>query len=257
MIYVRAYNGEKYYKSMVYAMINTGYNEKYVLFNPYDGHFEIVRHYADSAAADSQYAEYISGGNDSWDFYTGESLRELNEKLQGEGIDVELDYYGGIPAVAGDLEFLVKLFVEGSVHFLETTVKVENPDGGEWIYINTQADADKFTEAFAGFHDARIAGMKYECGDENQSYKSLTVTLDNSGWFGVAELCFEGVYEFHVVTPCENATDEMFDATLLVRDEFVFWASEIEDIEDDEDLVSIEFDGSFVKALSLKWRKVG
>ncbi len=99
--------------------------------------------------------------------------------------------------------------------------------------------------------------MKYGCGDGNQSYKSLTVTLDNGGSFGVAELCFEGVYEFHVVTPCENGTDKMLGATLLVRDESVFWASEIGDIDDDGELASIVFDGSFVKALSVKWRKAG
>lgn len=45
-MFVRVYDksNNRYYKSIVYALINSGYYEKAILFNPYKDSFEIVEY---------------------------------------------------------------------------------------------------------------------------------------------------------------------------------------------------------------------
>ena len=63
-------------------------------------------------------------------------------------------------------------------------------DTSEWNYILTQADADDFMKMFAGFHDSTLEKINYS---ESNSSTMVNAIFDNSGWFGIVELCFEGI----------------------------------------------------------------
>ena len=110
------------------------------------------------------------------------------------------------------------------------------------------ADVDAFLDAFAGFHDSTLNKLIYEEFDNNTK---VTATFDNSTWYGIVELCFEGVLAINIRPSGENYFREIMDATLLIQDETVFWADQYMEQED------LAYDGSFIKALNLKWRKIG
>lgn len=85
---------------------------------------------------------------------------------------------------------------------------------------------------------------------ESNDSTSATVTFDNSGWFGVVELSFEGIQMMKILPAGENYSREILDASLIVENESVFWADSYMEKPD------ISYDGSIITALSLRWRKV-
>ncbi|BBF43781.1 hypothetical protein lbkm_2469 [Lachnospiraceae bacterium KM106-2] len=121
-------------------------------------------------------------------------------------------------------------------------------DEEEWNYICSQKDADEFMEAFVGFHDSTMDTMKYE---ENSEERRLTVIFDNSGWYGVVELCFEGLIAMNLRPAQENYSNEIYSACLIVgENQEIFWADEY------QEKVDMSYEGSYIKALNLKWRKI-
>ena len=89
-----------------------------------------------------------------------------------------------------------------------------NEDAEQWHYIRTQQDVDALTELFVGFHDPRLDRLTYE---EECGKAKLTARFDNSGWFGIIELRFEGLLALNLRPPLENCSREIFSATLLFR----------------------------------------
>ena len=121
-------------------------------------------------------------------------------------------------------------------------------DTAEWNYIFTQSDADDFMKKFAGFHDSTLETINYS--ETNGSVTANTV-FDNSGWFGIVELCFEGIQMLKIMPATENYTRELFEASLIIENESVFWADSYMEKPDNS------YEGSIIKALNLKWRKIG
>ncbi len=122
------------------------------------------------------------------------------------------------------------------------------PDVDEWHYIKTQEDAQEFMKLFAGFHDSNLVKLKYEETDE--SGIKVNVIFDNSCWFGVVELCFEGVQLLKIVPTKENYSSDILSATLYVDEAGVFWADSYMENPD------LSYDGSVIRSLSLKWKKL-
>ena len=100
---------------------------------------------------------------------------------------------------------------------------------------------------FAGFHDSTLEKTVYTETDEAAT---VLLTFDNSGWFGIAELCFEGIRVLRIVPAPENYSRELTEASLIVENESVFWADAYMEQADET------YSGSMVKALCLKWRRV-
>ena len=76
------------------------------------------------------------------------------------------------------------------------------------------------------------------------------ITFDNSGWFGVVELCFEGIEILKIVPAGENCSREILEGSLIVEDESVFWSDCY------MESIDLTYEGSMIKALNLKWRKI-
>lgn len=102
-------------------------------------------------------------------------------------------------------------------------------------------------QKFVGFHDSTLDKIIYS---ENFKTTSANAIFDNSGWFGIAELCFEGVQMLKIIPAPENYSNEILDASLIVENESIFWADTIMEKPD------LTYEGSIIKALSLKWRKL-
>lgn len=100
---------------------------------------------------------------------------------------------------------------------------------------------------FVGFHDSTLDKITYE---EDYGKKVLRAIFNNSGWYGVVELSFEGLIRMNLCGFPENYSREIYDATLLVHNETIFWADEILEHED------TSYTGTWIKALNLKWRKL-
>ncbi len=116
-----------------------------------------------------------------------------------------------------------------------------------WHDIMTQQQADDFMDCFADFHDATLESLAYT---EGQDTPAAVVTL-NSIWCGRVELCFEGVQAVNLRPSPADATRAIQEATLLVKYRSAFWA--------DARMSSVNcaHDGTFIHALSMKWRRIG
>ena len=103
-------------------------------------------------------------------------------------------------------------------------------------------------DLFAGFHDSTLESINYV--EDSTGKKEVRAIFDNTGWFGIAELCFEGVQLLKIVPAGENYSREIFDATLFVNDSGIFWA------DDSLEMVDLSYEGSIIQSLCLKWRKL-
>ena len=120
-------------------------------------------------------------------------------------------------------------------------------DINEWTYIRTQDDVNELMEKMVDFHDALMTKLVVE-----QDFLSTKVNavFDNSAWFGIVELCFEGVLNVKLCPAKENYSNEIYKATLKLENETIFWADGVVDNEEDCQQYS------YINALNLKWRKL-
>ncbi len=261
-MYARVYDREqnRYYKSIVYAILGENHFEQYaIVHDPDNNCFALVDYFDKEANMIRPLVVIINGDESDW------VCRENAFRLKLKKYSRELGYgefswqnfYGrGYADVFENFPFLLALLRDKKVPADNAGIQRRgNHDEGEWNYIRTQADADDFMRQFVYFHDAVLEKMEYT----ESHYNTLTARFNNSGWYGIAELCFEGVLVCNLRPPTGNLCREFIGATLLVKDECILWA--------DEELSEEEFAevknghlndcGSYIKALNLKWRKVG
>ena len=250
-MFVRVFDkaNHRYYKSMVYCGINYGYYQQYVVVNPYTDCFELVDYLDKSDGGLRALVETIQAERDDWVGHENVLLQKCKAYCQKHSKEIKLDLLVGYRDVCENIAFLTAILKRKSVPVSEAGISLRSlPDSGVWNYIQTQADVDAFLEAFAGFHDSTLDKLIYEESDDNTK---VTATFDNSSWYGIVELCFEGVLAINIRPSGENYSREIMEATLLIQDETVFWADQYMEQED------LSYDGSFIKALNLKWRKIG
>lgn len=250
-MYTRIYDKaqKKYYKSIVYCVFNYGYYRQYVVVNPYTGNFELVDYLDKSDDELKPLVEIIQDNHEEWISYQNAFLLKFKAYCKKNHKDMTIEFLWGYPDVCENYEFLSSILQNGFVPINKSRICIrELTDANEWIYINTQEDANEFMKLFAGFHDSTLDKLCYE---EQYASTKVTATFDNSGWYGVVELCFEGVLAVNIRPAKENYSREIFEASMLVKDEIILWAEWYMEQED------LSFDGSYIKALSLKWRKIG
>lgn len=234
---------DRYYKSILYCCINPGYFCQYIAINPETECFELVDYLDKSGPAATPLVEIIQDSTVDWVSYKHALLLKCKAYCQEHGMDMTIQSLSGYRDVCNNNAFLAAILERRAIPVAEAGISLRAPDDAtQWNYIRTQADADAFMKLFAGFHDSTLDKL---CYDESSGTTKLTATFDNSGWYGVAELCFEGVLALNLRPPKENCSREILDAVLLVQDETILWS---EDASCDE---------SYIKALNLKWRKIG
>jgi hypothetical protein len=107
----------------------------------------------------------------------------------------------------------------------------------EWKKINTQADANAFMDIFGGFHDGciREAHLWTDHWVSNDLSMSCPGDLDNRIRFliqrqfknpSAIELLFEEVTRFNLVPTPENYDSIIYEATLLIRNDNIYWSTD-------------------------------
>ena len=249
-MYARIYDksNDRYYKSIVYGRINEGYYRKYIVLNPYGNCFEAVDYLDKSERKTFPYpvlVEIIQTDTTDWICKENELLK-CNLKLKKK---IEWGSLGGYKDICENVGFLTELSQKGSVPVDAFAISVRTlADEADWHYILTQKDADDFMDLFVGFHDATLEQLIVE---ETRGTSKASAVFDNSDWYGTVEICFEKVSAINLRPAKENYTNYISDAALIVKDEAVFWADDYMESED------LSYDGTYIKALSMKWRKIG
>ena len=249
-MWVNVYDTEKglFYKSMAYAKLNEGDREQTIVFNPQSGCFELVDRMDKNYYKPCLLYEYMGGDLNGWTACEASALAELKQWAEEQGVRKMPDSCTGYPEVVGDREFMRKILRNKKVPLEETTVKPKE-NFSAWHEIRTQEDANEFMTLFAGFHDAALKKLTYK--EDYRGRTRVNAIFDNSCWFGVAELCFEGLLDLHLAAFGEYCLNEIDDGTLLVAATGVFWADGNLEAED------LSYEGDYIKARKLKWRKIG
>ncbi len=253
-MFVRVYDKEKnrYYRSIVYAVLGTGVFQKMMVLEPNASQFRLIDVFDRTDKHD--YKRLCMTINaDTSGFATREKAYVLKIKkhlnIASRALAENMEFFMGYEDVLENTALIASLLSGEKIPASETDIKLrENEDSEAWQYIKTQADAEKFMELFAGFHDAYIKKITYE----EYAYANIATVyaVFESCWYGRVELCFEAVSELHLHSPSELYTCEIYDATLLVNDERVFWADDYMEEENTDRC------GSYIRALNLKWRTI-
>lgn len=240
----------KYYKSIVYSIVGTGYFLQYIVLNSDTHMFELVDYLDRSVEPAKPLVEIIQSGHDDFIVYTGSHILKYKHFCKTNGFEfVDIKQMMGYQDVLENYAFLADILKNKSVTVDSYDISVRDlNDTTEWNYILTQEDANDFMDKFVGFHDSTLEKINYT----ESSYASTMVNaiFDNSGWFGIVELCFEGIQMMRIVPAAENYSREILGASLIIKDESVFWADTF------MEQVNDSYEGSIIKALNLKWRKI-
>lgn len=250
-MFVRVFDKKKniYYKSMVYATVGIGWFLQYIVLNPHTQSFELVDYLDKQFEPAKPLVEIIQPNHEEFIVYNGAQMLKYKHFCKTNGYRfVDVKQMMGYPEVLENNAFLADILVNHSVPVDTHKIAVRNlGDTTEWNYILTQADADDFMKKFVGFHDSTLEKINYS---ESNSSAMVNAIFDNSGWFGVVELCFEGVQMLKIVPAAENYSRDIFEASLIIDNESVFWADSY------MEKPNSSYEGSIIKALNLKWRKI-
>lgn len=256
-MYVRVFDKSRksYFKSVVYATVGEGWFLQYIVLNPNTYTFELVDDLDKSVTPAKSLVEIIQPEHFGFSVYDNSSMLKYKFFCEKNGIEiVDIKKMMGYPDVCENVAFLADIFIKRSIPVgLYEIARRDLEDLTEWNYILTQADADKFMKLFAGFHDSTLEKVNYLETMDSISLRTIAsanAIFNNSGWFGVAELCFEGIQMLRIMPTIGNYSREIYDATLSVENESVFWADSYMEKAD------TSYGGSIIKALSLKWRKI-
>lgn len=250
-MFVRVYDKKQnmYYKSMVYAAVGTSWFLQYIVLNPHTHHFELVDYLDKSTSPEKPLVEIIQPHHRDFLVYSGAQMLKYKHHCRKNRLQfVDVKHMKGYPDVLDNHAFLANILVNRVVPADAANVSVRNPeDAADWNYILSQADADDFMTKFAGFHDSTIEKIQYA---ETNFSATVNAVFDNSCWFGIVELCFEGVQMLKIKPAAENLSREIFEASLIVENESVFWADSYMQKPDSS------CESSMIQALNLKWRKI-
>ncbi len=250
---------QQYYKSMVYGMVNSGYFLCYIVLNPMTDKFELVRYLEKSGAMSVPLVEVIQSSCTEFQEYDDIFLKKFNEFCKYNGKSSAITHIQGYPDICESFNFLADILENRAIPVSKYEIKIRNlPDQDTWTYILTQQDVEAFMKIFVDFHDSLLTKMSYIT--EYMGPTAATITFDNKGWYGIVELCFEGVRNLHLRPAKENYDCYIYDATLLIKDEMIYWADTFIDINPAE-IESNEIEAAlskynYISALNLKWRKV-
>lgn len=249
-MFVRVFDKNKntYFKSMVYSEI-VDKCQRYIVLNPATNTFDLVDYLDLSVTPAKPIVEIIQSKTYGHKVYEGSTILKYKHFCKITGIEpADLMFMTGYPDVCENYAFLAEILIKKSVPAEKYNISIREPENeSEWNYILTQSDADDFMQKFVGFHDSTLEKISYF---ESDAAASAIATFDNSVWFGVVELCFEGIQMMKIMPPTENCTRDIYEASLIVENESVFWADAYMEKPD------YSYGGSIIKALNLKWRKV-
>ena len=205
------------FQSEVYAIINTGYYEKYLVSVPFgNGGYMKLFDYLDKS--DQKLPVLVNlvtpQGPEGWIYkQTGKVDRQFEEYRHVLGPSILFFEYRGFPWLWEDTDTLGALLRGESVlirgSLFEDRLYSDTALPG-WNYVMTQEDADAFQRSVCGFHDAVTA--------------------------------------LNLRPAADKYTADIYDASLFVRDASVFFSDSCLEKPD------TSYEGTWITAYGLRWR---
>ena len=258
-----------YFKSEVYAIINSGWYEKrLVVFSSGNERYFKFFDYLDKS--DSKNPKVLINSILYDDFHsdfawinqrTDTVDKQLEDYLGLLNNDIRFFEFRGYSWIYKDKQLLTKLLkgdmvsTKGFEHQLldSNTYKLEG-----WHYIETQQDIDFILEQTRSFHDSVLKELNYISGayvDETNSMhcsdseRRVIIHFD-SQWCRPVEMIFEGVTALNLRPASDNQSSDIYGATLSLQDASVFFCDDT--INDADEFYA----GTWIKAYNLRWRFV-
>ncbi len=249
---VRVYDQEsgKYFKSEVYAILNQGWFERYVVLVPSeDGDYLKAYDRIDKSQSGPTYPVNINIINRempvTWVEKTGDSLESSLRLVKGKNRDAKFNHYVGYEWLYSATEALASLMLGTSVPYDQCFGQFTraNSDLEGWTYVRTKADVDRLSAETNRFHDAVL--MNLHMGGHNMREVSMVF---ESCWSRPIEVVFEGVLALTVNPVLDNYSPEIWEASIRLEDETILFADV--NLDEDEPLDQ----ATWVKAYEMRWR---
>ena len=263
---VRVYDkkANTYFKSEVYAIINSGYYEKLLVLTPEDmGNCLMFYEYLDKTDKElpvlinsitiDRPCEWIYMKSD----YINEQLVRYKGLLES---DIKFFEYRGFSWLWDDTDSLIKL-LQGEAISISGSIFEKNLYSDmkqtEWKYIDTEDDVNFFMKQTCCFHDSIIKEVNYVSGSFVDSDKIMNVTnlrkvvirVDSQQCSNI-EMIFEGVTALNLRPPLDNYFGDIYEASIILKDASVFFC------DDYLEKIDTNYKGTWISAYSLKWRFV-
>ncbi len=258
---VRVYDREKdkYFKSEVFAVIDYGWYVRYLVLEPADGKammtfVEGIR--KEEPDHPTNINKITPDIPQDWVCIKGEALPLLKKELNEYGADLRFEYHG-YSWLLNDKRLLA-LLINGNTIDLDDVGHSDKSVCSKlagWNYVDTQADVKTLMDAYGGFHDSCLTRLEYVSGAkvyQNHSMmplndvRQVTMFLGSQCCDGI-EMVFEGVTEMNLRPAQDNHESIIYGATLLVRNEEIYFCGGYKADPD-------SYDGTWIKAFSLRWR---
>lgn len=264
---VRAFDSEQntYFKSEVYAIINTGWYEKELLLVPSnDGGYIKFIDFLDKSDVKNPLAlinTIISDIPSDWIKERSEAVKiQLNEYSGLLNSDVLFFEFIGYQWIFENKAIMIDLLNGKSIPYKNSIFenRVNTSDIAGWNYIETQEDIESLMEQMSGFHDSVLSELNYTSGSYVDSNGSMcpmdsirkVIMRIESQWCQPVELVFEGVTALNLRPSDDNYDSIIYSASLFAEDASVFFCdSYLEQIDK-------SYEGTWITAYNLRWRLV-
>ncbi|MBP2656267.1 MAG: hypothetical protein H6Q73_3836 [Firmicutes bacterium] len=262
---VRVYNKSTnaYFISEVYAIINTGYYEKYLVIENVDNikNFRLVE-YLDKSEGNLPVNINVISSNkvaDSWISKKEHELKAISDRLDARDKNDSFYSYRGYDFILKQKDLLIALLKGEKVAYealcgkeKEISTKLKG-----WNYVESEDDIQNLMKIFFGFHDSVLKFLNYISGSGKDkegikvtdNIRQLSMIFDSS-WSDSIEIVFEGVLVLTLRPALDNYCSDLFSATIMLKDKTIlFYDGEVNS-------ESENYEGTWVKALEMRWRLV-
>ena len=262
-MFVRVYDKQSntYFKSEMYAKINTGWFEKRLIRVPCEtGDYLKFIDYIDKEKDPTEVLINVITPDMPSDWIVERSNSTIDSYKEVLEPEIRFIEYIGVKWLYEDRETLLKL-LEGESILVSGSVfedKIINNYIEGWNYIEAQDDIDNLMNETAGFHDSIIKSLNYISGGYVASNKSMypfdskrTITLlVDSQITDPIEMVFEGVTAMSLHPSGESRTAEILGSSIFMKDGVILFSDEILSDFDTSHM------GTWITSYSLRWRFV-
>lgn len=263
---VRVYDKEKntYFKSEVYAIIDRGWYERYLVLEPcndklYLRFYDYLDKSGDGPLHPVNINVISNESTDKWVIKRDTDLLKIQSLLLGDKEQLRFDF-NGYSWLFEDSELLANLIRGNKVDCEKTPLKEKHISSKkpDWEYVDYEADIKELLHAFYGFHDSCLTSLQYVSGSKvledgsmipTDSVRQVTMSFE-SQWCNPVELVFEGVLAMHLRPTPDNYVSSIYCASMIIKDEAIFFCDA------DMDSEELSYEGTWIKALSLRWRQL-
>ncbi|KPU43498.1 hypothetical protein OXPF_29390 [Oxobacter pfennigii] len=265
---VRVYDSltNTYFKSEVYAIVNTGWYERQLVLVPsekggYLKFFDTLGKSGNEKFSEVMINTIISDRPQQWitkrSGFSSKQITGFNKLLHN---DVRFFEYAGYPWLFDNKTILGSL-INGNEILLKGSIfedKVISSEIAGWTYVESQADAGDFLGKVSSLHDSVLKFAGYISGayvdkDRNMhpvsDIRQVTMSFDSQCCDSI-EMVFEGVTAFNLRPSKDNHSADIFSAAIIVKDASVFFCDD--GIKERDET----YGGTWITAYSLRWRFV-